>query len=82
MNAATLYAKHDQAALLALARQVEADPANRNPAGSVAIFTPAASRKLGAIAHAIAMHQADRRAAAGQPVPTSGYSGRQTNRRR
>jgi hypothetical protein len=43
--------------------------------------TPAQRKQATAIRQAIAWHMEDKRKADGDPVPTSGYSGRQTNRR-
>jgi len=60
---------------------IEADPKNQNPPGSLCRFTPAAIRKLDEIGWAITDNLADSRKAAGNPVVTDGYSGRQTNRR-
>lgn len=73
---------HTTEELVAMRRAVEDDPANRNPTESIFIYTPKAMKKLRAIDDAITRKVAERRAAAGNPVPTSGYSGRQTNRRR
>ncbi len=81
MSAAKLYQKHSQAELLALQKKIEEDPANHLPAGSIFRLTSTARKKLDQIAQAITFHLADKRAAAGNPVPISGYSGRQTNRR-
>lgn len=68
--------------LTAMARAIENDPANRNPvAGSIFKYTKAAHRKLDAIALQITHNLAAGRAAAGDPVVCSGYSGRQSNRR-
>ncbi len=67
--------------LVAKRQAIEADPANQMPAGSLYLYTPQARRKLDAIDRAIAADMAERRAAAGRPVPCDGYSGRQTNRR-
>lgn len=69
--------------LHAMQTAIEAKPENRNPSGSsVFIFTPAARRKLDAIRMAITRNLSVARAAAGNPVPCDGYSGRQSNRRR
>lgn len=81
-TATRLFQKYTQAELLEQQERICADPANRNPPGtSLFIHTPKARKKLDAIREAIAAHQAQKRAAAGNPVPTCGYSGRQTNRR-
>lgn len=74
--------RHSIAELVAMRRIVESEPSNRMPAGSLYLYTPKARRKLDEIDRAIAEKSAEQRAAAGNPVPASGYSGRQTNRRR
>jgi len=79
-TAATLYARHSKADLLAMQQRVSDDPANKAQAG-LSMYTSAAHKRLTLIAAAIAMHMADARAAQGRPVPTCGYSGRQSNRR-
>ena len=70
------------AQLLEMSSAIEADPANQMPPGSLYLFTQPARKKLDEIAMAITDNIADARAAAGDPVPTAGYSGRQSNRRR
>jgi hypothetical protein len=78
-----LYKRHTKLELVAMMEAVTADPANLAPPGQgIYTHTPAARKKMGAIAAAIAMHMADERTAAGRPVPVDGYSGRQTNKRR
>lgn len=77
----SLYKKHSQDALLKLQDSIAADPESRNKAGGIHLYEPKARRKLAAIAEAITMHMADRRAAAGRPVTVDGYSGRKQNRR-
>lgn len=67
--------------LLVLQADIEAAPANQLPSGSLHRFTPQARRKLDAIRMAITRNLAVARAAAGNPVPCDGYSGRQSNRR-
>jgi hypothetical protein len=67
--------------LTALMKQVTDDPNNQNPKGSFWLYTKSASRKLDAIGWAITYKLADKREAVGDPVPTNGYSGRQSNRR-
>ena len=68
--------------LLAMQAAIDNDPKNRMPPGNLNLYTKNARRKLDDIAQAISDNMADKRAAAGDPVPTCGYSGRQTNRRR
>lgn len=58
------------------------DPRNRNTPGSLFIFNKRGQQRTNRIARAVTANLADSRAAAGRPVPTCGYSGRQTNRRR
>lgn len=77
----SLYKKHSQEALLTMHASIAADPESRNKAGGIHLYEPKARRMLGAIAEAITMHMADRRAAAGRPVTVDGYSGRKQNRR-
>lgn len=68
MNAITLYRRHDKAALLAMQAAIMADPDSRNTSGGLYIYTPAARRKLDAIAVAITMHEAeDKRPLRGLP---------------
>lgn len=67
--------------LLAERAAIEADQANRMPPGGLYIYTPKARKKLDAITRAITANMAEQRAQDGRPVPTCGYSGRQTNRR-
>ncbi len=69
------------AELTAMQAKIEADPANRSPAVSLFIFMPNARKKLDAISRQITHNLGAARAARGDPVPTCGYSGRQTNRR-
>lgn len=52
------------------------------PGNSIWKFKPHVRKKLDAIDRAITDRLAEKRAAAGRPVPTCGYSGRQTNKRR
>lgn len=82
MHAHTLYKRHSKAELLALQEQVEQDPENKAEAGSIFLHSGRARKLLENIATAISYHMADERAARGSPVPVSGYSGRQTNRKR
>jgi hypothetical protein len=78
MNSVRLYERHTTPELVAMAQALRDDPANR--AQGLYLYTPQTRRKLDAIAQAIAWHSADKRAAAGEPVNTEGYSGRQCNR--
>lgn len=68
--------------LTKLMAEIEADPKNQAPEGQVYKYTPEARRKLDKIAMAITHNLAEKRAAAGDPVPTCGYSGMKKNRRR
>jgi len=78
MNPVRLYERHTMHELVAMAQALRDDPVNR--AEGLYLYTPQTRRKLDAIAQAIAWHSADKRAAAGEPVNTEGYSGRQCNR--
>ena len=80
-RALNLYKRHSQADLVSMQAMVASDPANRNPDGGIFIHTAQARRKLDDIAQAITFHLDDSRTAAGRPVPTDGYSGRQSKRR-
>lgn len=80
-SALALYRRYDKAALIAQMSGVESDPANLQPGPSIHLLTPAARKRSAAIAQAVAWHMEDERKTAGRPVPTCGYSGRQTNRR-
>lgn len=77
-----LYKRHGKAELLKMQEAIHADPECKAPRGGIFLYNDKAMKKLGDIAAAITMHMDDDRAAAGRPVPTCGYSGRQTNRRR
>ncbi len=81
-TAASLYRQHSKAALLQMQQGISDDPANKETGGGLFLYSAPARKKLSAVATAITMHIADERAAAGRPVPTCGYSGRQTGRRR
>jgi hypothetical protein len=70
------------AELLALRLSIETNPTYFNGPDSIFKFTGVARRKLDAIDREITHNLAMARAAAGDPVPCDGYSGRQTNRRR
>ena len=67
--------------LLKMMADVEQAPANRKPPGGLYLYTPAARKKLDAIALAITANAAEARRLAGDPVRADGYSGRQSNRR-
>ena len=82
MSAAALYRKHTQTELQVMQTEISNDPVNRNPEGGIYMYTRSAQKKLDAIALAITFHLADKREAAGDPVPCNGYSGRQSKRRR
>jgi hypothetical protein len=81
-KALTLYKKHSQDQLLAMQAAIHADPGSRSTDGGIHIYNHKARRQLSDIAEAITHHMADSRAAAGNPVPTNGYSGLKQNRRR
>lgn len=80
-TAVRLYQKHSQSELMEMRKAIEKDPENLAPPGELFRFKKEARRKLDKIDQAITWHLADKRAAAGDPVPTCGYSGRQSNRR-
>jgi hypothetical protein len=80
VSALRLYGKHTMAELVELQKAVTSDPANQIK-DSIYLYCPKARKKLADIAQAITWHLADKRAADGRPVPTNGYSGRQSNRR-
>ena len=80
-TAVSLYKRHSKAALLQMQQAISEDPASKATGGGLFLHTAPARKKLDEVASAITMHMADDRAAAGRPVPTCGYSGRQTNRR-
>lgn len=66
--------------LQALARAIEDNPVNQQT-GSIFKYTPAATRKLDAIARQITFNLISAKKARGEFVNEAGYSGRQTNRR-
>lgn len=80
MNAVGLYQKHSMAELVELRLRITGDPANQQT-GSIYLYTPKARKRLNDIDRAITWHLSDKREAEGRPVPTEGYSGRQSNRR-
>ncbi len=69
------------AELVAMQDAIQQDPASFNPVPSIFIYSPAARRKLDAIARAITENLRLKRQQEGNPVPCDGYSGRQSNRR-
>ena len=74
------YNKYTKAELVEMSRMVSVNEENHEPPGSLHRLKPAARKKAAAIDQAIAWHMEDGRKLAGNPVPTCGYSGRQTNR--
>lgn len=70
--------------LLAMIRQIEDDPKNQIPrgSGSIWLYTPKARKRLDQIALALALKTREKRKLAGEYVDESGYSGRQSKRRR
>lgn len=64
MTPADLYHKYTMSELTDMAERIWADPANRNPEGSLYIYTPKARKKLENIARAITFHIEERRKAA------------------
>ena len=81
-NALSLYMKYDKATLVDMLKRLDEDPANLTPADSdsIHLLTPKSRQRSAAIAEAISYHMSDEREAAGNPVPTCGYSGRQSKR--
>jgi len=81
-SALVLYRRHTKSALLDLMQKLDQDPESKMPpgAGGIHLLTPKARRLSTALAQAIAWHMEDERNAAGRPIPTCGYSGRQSNR--
>jgi hypothetical protein len=67
--------------LIAKAQAIRDDPKNKMPPGSFWLYTAAARKRLDKIAWEITYLLAEKRAANGDPVPTNGYSGRNSNRR-
>jgi len=57
-----------------------ADPDNKET-GGLFLYTKSARKKLAAIVEAIAWHLADERELNGNPIPISGYSGRNSKKR-
>lgn len=75
-----LYEKHSQDELVAMQEAICADPASKAQSGQLRIYTAAASKRLDAIAQAITWKLEDKRRTQGNLVPTSGYSGRNSNK--
>jgi hypothetical protein len=68
------------AELMQMTSAIESDPANKMPKGSVYLYTKQARTKLDAIARQVTYLLAEKRKAAGNPVPCDGYSGKQSRR--
>lgn len=78
-TALNFYKKYSKRELIELARICYTDDNNQSPPGtSIHLLKPEARKKLAAIDQAIAFHMDDERTAAGNPVPTCGYSGRRS----
>jgi len=69
------------AALQTKRSAIETDPKSRTTGDTIFLYTKAARKKLDAIDREIARLTGERRKLLGGTVDTSGYSGRQTNRR-
>jgi hypothetical protein len=67
--------------LIALRKTIEDNPTNRNPLGSLWMYTKAARKKFDLIDRQITHNLVEKRKAEGNPVPCDGYSGRKQNRR-
>ena len=67
--------------LMQMTTAIESDPKNQMPKGSTYLYTKPARKKLEAIARQVTYLLAEKRKAAGNPVPCNGYSGRKSNRR-
>jgi hypothetical protein len=67
--------------LIAIREALEADPANKNPARGIFLYTAATHRKLDAIASQITHNMIETKKAKGTYVAPDGYSGRKSNRR-
>lgn len=68
--------------LLEMQKAIESDPDNKAARVGLYLYTPTAIKKLDEIARQITHNMAMKRAAAGDPVVSDGYSGRKSNRRR
>ncbi len=67
--------------LLEKIRKLEDDPANLNPPGTFEKYKKSVRKRIDSLRHDVAYLISQERAAAGNPVLCSGWSGRQTNRR-
>jgi hypothetical protein len=76
----TYYKKYSKTDLIQLQAELIADPDNKETEG-LFLHTKPARKKLAAIAEAIAWHLADERELNGNPIPISGYSGRNSKKR-
>jgi hypothetical protein len=76
----TYYKKYSKQELVQLTSEIEGDPNNKETEG-LYLYTKPARKKLAAIAEAIAWHLADERELNGNPIPVSGYSGRNSKKR-
>jgi hypothetical protein len=72
--------KYSKQELILLQAELMADPNNKETEG-LCLYTKPARKKLAAIAEAIAWHLADERELKGNPIPVSGYSGRNSKKR-
>ena len=68
--------------LVAMQERITSDPKNQMPKGSIFMYKPAASKKLGEIARAITDNLREAKIARGEKINDAGYSGRKSNRRR
>jgi len=69
------------AELVEMQNVIETLPENKMPSGSLWLYTPSARKKLDKISRKITDNLRIARRLTANPVNTSGYSGRQTNRR-
>jgi hypothetical protein len=76
----TYYKKYSKQELIQLQAELMADPGNKETEG-LFLYTKSARKKLAAIVEAIAWHLADERELNGNPIPVSGYSGRNSKKR-
>ena len=74
------YKKFSKQELILLQAELMADPNNKETEG-LYLYTKPARKKLAAIVEAIAWHLADERELKGNPIPVSGYSGRNSKKR-
>lgn len=75
-----LFDNHSLDELCDMLRSERENTDNLNPTGSVLIYTKKAQKKIDAIADAISLHLKNRKIENGT-YETSGYSGRNSNRR-